>query len=485
MKKVFIFLFLFLLLETTKSQTPSKVLQIQFDFGGERDDIFSITPLKGEKILVSGIKIPYYNAPSYLWRSGMALFDKNGTLIWKKVIDDLPGRIWSKAAVDSPNDSTFVIGIGGDVKKISYNGDVIGTLYNHYGGYSNFFTLAGNNNFLIATKAQQSSGGSLFVTKLSWNGDSLASWNLIDEVGVYNTQIYQNHLFTFGIYPHWNNINYAGRVSKYTLDGVLLWTDTLHDYAIFRGCIDELGDVYTSGTFSPKYDPLKPATYYKTTKWSEGVRQWERLWAGDFDEPYNDANWVDDVIPYPGGGCIVVGSLTQPNNQSNPNYTDFGAIAYDSNGEVRWKMRFQAYPGWWRNDLWAATWDNEGYLWLAGSAYENDTKYHRYIFLTKWFVPGITKVESEVAPRGYELYQNYPNPFNPTTTIRFTIPHRSNVTFKVFDVLGKEIAMLVDEEKEPGEYSVNFDASGLPSGVYFYKIKAGEFTETKKMILMK
>jgi hypothetical protein len=106
--------------------------------------------------------------------------------------------------------------------------------------------------------------------------------------------------------------------------------------------------------------------------------------------------------------------------------------------------------------------------------------------IQKWLIPELTHVEDvSLKNYDYELYQNYPNPFNPTTTIRFTIPHRSNVTLKVYDMLGKEIATLVDEDKEPGGYSVNFDASGLPSGVYFYRIRAGEFNQTKKMVLMK
>jgi len=78
-------------------------------------------------------------------------------------------------------------------------------------------------------------------------------------------------------------------------------------------------------------------------------------------------------------------------------------------------------------------------------------------------------------PMVYSLLQNYPNPFNPITTIRYQIPELSFVTLKVFDVLGGEIATLVNEEKPAGEYEVDFDATGLPSEIYFYKLKAGSF----------
>ena len=85
----------------------------------------------------------------------------------------------------------------------------------------------------------------------------------------------------------------------------------------------------------------------------------------------------------------------------------------------------------------------------------------------------------------FELNQNYPNPFNPNTTIKYSIPNAGMVTLKVFDVLGKEVTTLVNEEKSAGSYSVNFNAANLPSGVYFYCLKSGGFVETKKLLLLK
>ncbi len=85
----------------------------------------------------------------------------------------------------------------------------------------------------------------------------------------------------------------------------------------------------------------------------------------------------------------------------------------------------------------------------------------------------------------YSLEQNFPNPFNPTTTISFTIPTTSNVSLNVFNILGREVATLINETKIAGNYSINFNASDLSSGVYFYKLTTGNFTSTKKFILMK
>ena len=88
-------------------------------------------------------------------------------------------------------------------------------------------------------------------------------------------------------------------------------------------------------------------------------------------------------------------------------------------------------------------------------------------------------------PSEFNLLQNYPNPFNPTTTIKYNIPQESFVHLKVYDVIGREVALLVNEEKLPGNYEVKFDASGLASGVYFYTLSTGSYTQTKKLVLMK
>jgi hypothetical protein len=98
----------------------------------------------------------------------------------------------------------------------------------------------------------------------------------------------------------------------------------------------------------------------------------------------------------------------------------------------------------------------------------------------------VTSVDNnQFTPGKFSMEQNYPNPFNPSTTIKYQIPVASNVSIKIYDILGSEVATLIDEFKAAGVYEVNFDASKLSSGVYLYKIQAGSFVQTKKMILMK
>jgi len=94
-------------------------------------------------------------------------------------------------------------------------------------------------------------------------------------------------------------------------------------------------------------------------------------------------------------------------------------------------------------------------------------------------------VEVELLPVKYALFQNYPNPFNPSTIIEYSLPQYGFVTLIVYDMLGREIATLVNEEKPIGSYEVEFDAIGLTSGIYFYRLQAGNFIQTQKMILIK
>ena len=103
---------------------------------------------------------------------------------------------------------------------------------------------------------------------------------------------------------------------------------------------------------------------------------------------------------------------------------------------------------------------------------------------TQGVIQGITK--GNELPFLYALYQNYPNPFNPVTNINFDLPERNTVTLKIFNILGEVVSVPVNNEvKLAGNYSVEFDASNLPSGVYYYELKAGSYTQTKKMVLIK
>jgi hypothetical protein len=125
-----------------------------------------------------------------------------------------------------------------------------------------------------------------------------------------------------------------------------------------------------------------------------------------------------------------------------------------------------------------------GYEYETRTVTINNQNLTENFYLDTFNVIGITSINSNV-PKEYSLKQNYPNPFNPVTNIEFSVPKAGLIKISVYDILGKEIGVLVNERLSAGSYKVDFIASSLPSGVYFYRLQTSEFIETKKMILVK
>lgn len=153
-----------------------------------------------------------------------------------------------------------------------------------------------------------------------------------------------------------------------------------------------------------------------------------------------------------------------------------GGILYSSNGGSNWSLQASG----------VSVTLNEHYMlnqntgWIVGN--------NGVILKTTNGGPSAINPISNEVPSVYSLYQNYPNPFNPNTKIKFDIPAVETIhelSLRIYDILGREVAVLVDEQLKPGSYEVEWDASNYPSGVYIYRLKTGSFSETKKMILLK
>ena len=141
------------------------------------------------------------------------------------------------------------------------------------------------------------------------------------------------------------------------------------------------------------------------------------------------------------------------------------------------------------NDLFSydSLWfDNRGLF--RRNSYNSFSSNHRDYAYTKISLDSITvgiRHQKHKLPKMFNLSQNYPNPFNPTTTVEYSIPKQSNVTIKVYDILGREVTTLVNEEKLAGNYRVDFNGSSLASGIYFYRMEAGGYSITRKFILIR
>jgi hypothetical protein len=155
-------------------------------------------------------------------------------------------------------------------------------------------------------------------------------------------------------------------------------------------------------------------------------------------------------------------------------------VLLSTNFGLTWLDSTSSFPGSTMIDLAFSKYDNNLYVASAANGI-----YKRLFMLT-----GISKEENHI-PSGFKLFQNYPNPFNQSSIIKFQIPNKevrsqkSEVRIIIYDILGNEIQMLVNEELQPGTYEVTFDGSNYPSGVYYYQLLFGDFKETKKLILLK
>jgi hypothetical protein len=168
-------------------------------------------------------------------------------------------------------------------------------------------------------------------------------------------------------------------------------------------------------------------------------------------------------------------------------------LKYSASGNVLWNSSYSpTYNGINRGTKIIVTGVDEVLSGGFGSRLAGSYEIFDYILIKYSNNVGINKQNGQI-PKEYILYQNYPNPFNPTTKIRFEVPNgfptgtfgNDIVVLKVYDITGRDVQTLVNESLQPGTYEVSFDGSGLNSGVYFYKLTAGDYSRTKKMVLIK
>ena len=322
-----------------------------------------------------------------------------------------------------------------------------------------------------------------------------------------------------------DSIGYDIKTIKYNNSGVLQWIRKHQSFLATptnsecKLAIDNDGNVYVAGTC---YGPFglwdMVLIKYKT----DGTNSWTKFYGTSHYDKFhtmtidtNNEIYVSGFIGTPGNEtCFVTrydssGNLTKeivydgPGHRDYPidiitdsqrniyvtgycfpvvsNNSDFLTLKYDSSGTQKWVKTYNG-NGNGRDEANSISLDNNNNVFVAGVT--RDTAVSVMTTIKYSQSTGIQTLTTEL-PQKFSLSQNYPNPFNPSTKIRFQIAKATNVKLVVYDALGREVSVLANENMQPGSYVADFDAEGLPTGVYFYRLATSDFVETKRMILLK
>ncbi|MEZ4822778.1 MAG: SBBP repeat-containing protein [Ignavibacteria bacterium] len=230
--------------------------------------------------------------------------------------------------------------------------------------------------------------------------------------------------------------------------------------------IDQTGNVYFATCYNRGISLIKLN--------SNGDELWNAKYK-DYPTYYNIHGNAVEIDKE--GSIYVNGSASKP-----PQSEEFITLKFDSDGILKW-IRYARSNKPSGDESAFINVDNSGNVYVAGIAYNffielsfGVVKYSQSV--------GITNISNEI-PSAFNLYQNYPNPFNPVTKIQYEIPASGFVELKVYDVLGKEVITLVNEDQNAGKYETEFGGADLPGGLYFFKLTSGNYSQTKKMLLVK
>ena len=305
---------------------------------------------------------------------------------------------------------------------------------------------------------------------------------------------YDGNNKTSEVYTYWGSgVWKNSSKEEYTYDGNnnLISENTFKWNSSSNAWVNEYWTLYT-------YNSDNKITFENKKNWDSGTSSWKNkerttyTYSGSgkllhqLEETFNSGSWEKDneyIYAYNGNDHLV--SYIE-------NDKDKYTYRYNSLGNCNGGSHES-----WLTNHWVST-DAPGYMFLPWLFTLDNNAEYSVLMELKWYsslfpgyefsvyYKGITDVkEKKTTPQTFELKQNYPNPFNPSTKISYTLPQSSNVTLKVYDILGNEISTLVNNKQSAGTYELNFDASNLTSGIYFYQIQAGEFTQVHKMLLLK
>lgn len=456
-------------------------------------------------------------------------YNSNGDTVWTRTYNIGNGTTYSNTSITADSaGNVYVAGYVGynlfgpyDIVVIKYNTNGNTEWINTYSGAGNISDSPGElkigSDGMIYLTGQ--SGNATLLVKYKPNGDSV--WvRLFSETGFScgaakiefgdGNKIYiQGNRRNIN-----NNLNYY-HLLKYDTSGTLIWnrnftingTETARDLAV-----DRFGNSFISGDGFSGYTTVK----YD----SSGLQQWIRtyldnngslakcvrtdfngnsyvtgassLGGANYDiltikyKQNGDSEWVrryngpgnfqdvpNDITIDDSSNIYITGQQT-----TQGNVIQFITLKYEDTGLLSWSQSFN------KGVAHAILLDKQRNIFVSGVSDSNGTPQYATIKYSQPPIGGNSNSNSVISD--FHLHQNYPNPFNPITTVNFQIPENSKITLRIYDILGRLVETLAENEfKSPGSYKVTWNAENFSSGIYFYRIEAENYTEIKKMILVK
>ncbi len=425
-------------------------------------------------------------------------YSPNGTQLWVR-----RSNLFGHIAGEDADARAIAISQGGNVY-ISYDFEVLNYQGLDYeGAHIVKYNSAGDSLLLVGILQQQNGVNSVGVADIAVdnNENIISCYNYNNDIAMvkYNTQganvwvkYYDGDSTDIGIElkigpdGHMVCIGRSFKINQgfdyITLkfgrdDGSLLWEKRYNNPQAsmsdlpYTFAIDDNGNIIVTGFSMSTGDDND----ILTLKYSaSGSLVWEKRYNGAGSGNDQGRGVVTD-----NAGNVYVSGLYYKNGSAG---TDFITLKYTSAGALSWASEYALT--WVADQPVSMGMDNAGNLYITGRIIrflntDEDVAIFKYASTI-----GIQQISGEV-PEKFELSQNYPNPFNPVTNIKFSIPKQGNVKLVVFDITGRQVAELVNEQLSAGSYNFDFNASGLSSGAYFYKLVTNEFTDVKKMILVK
>jgi S-formylglutathione hydrolase FrmB len=458
-------------------------------------------------------------------------YNSQGTVVWLRRYNG-PGYSYNEAksiAVDGSG-NVYVTGTSsgiGDANcaTIKYNSSGDPLWVSIYGKvdweYPSSLAVDENKNVYVTGYMDYYYPGTLsFTMKYSSSGNML--WDRVGGPGSNNFLALdeKGNVYTTGHSSQFEGMDYV--TTKLNSAGEEVWTRSYNGPANSGDrasslAVDGNGNVYVTG-----YSWVsKSSSDYATIKYNSAG---DTLWVRRYNGHGNSNNYASSLAVDGSGNVYVTG-----NSQDSDTGYDFATIKYNSNGDTLWTRR---YNGSTNHDDWAISLalDGSGNVYVTGSSDSsivtirystngNEEWIAKYRYTNGWSSPVGIRVDASgnvfvsgtstgtdgsvyttikysqtpnaindyvsTIPVNFFLSQNYPNPFNPSTTIRYSLPSSANVKLSVYDLLGREIATLVNEEQSAGWKEVQWNAGRVSSGIYFYKLTTGSFVEVKKMMVLK